>query len=179
MLSTLLPVRVCTPDAGLADSDNLKAAARAAQEFARLATAPNTRKAYRSDWADFAAWCAAQHLDPLPARPESVGLYLASMADTHKMSTITRRLAAITKQHRNRGYDSPASMKHSAVHDVIAGMRRKRGTRPEPKRALSTDELRQMATATPATPHGLRDHALLLIGFAGGFRRSELAAIDC
>jgi integrase len=177
MSSTLLPVPVNTPNASLAGSDNLKAAAAAAQEFARLATAPNTRKAYRSDWADFAAWCAREHIVALPASPVSVGLYLASLAGTHKMSTIVRRLAAITKQHRNAGYESPASLKHSAVHDVIAGMRRKRGTRPEPKRALSTDELRRMVTAIPATPRGLRDRALLLIGFAGGFRRSELAAI--
>jgi site-specific recombinase XerD len=169
---------VRTPDAGLAGSDNLKAAAAAAQEFARLATAPNTRKAYRSDWADFTAWCAREHLAALPASPVSVGLYLASLAGTHKMSTIVRRLAAITKQHRNAGYESPASLKHSAVHDVIAGMRRKRGTRPEPKRALSTDEFRRMVTAIPAMPRGLRDRALLLIGFTGGFRRSELAAID-
>jgi site-specific recombinase XerD len=179
MSSTLLPALVSVPDAGLALSDNLKAAVAAAQEFARLATAPNTRKAYRSDWADFAAWCAREHLAALPASPESIGLYLASLAGTHKISTIVRRLAAITKQHRNRGYESPASLKHSAVHDVIAGMRRKRGTRPEPKRALLTDELRAMVTAIPSTPHGLRDRALLLIGFAGGFRRSELAALDC
>jgi integrase len=68
-------------------------------------------------------------------------------------------------------------MRHSAVHDVVAGIRREKGTRADAKRALSTDELRAMVARIPATPHGLRDRALLLIGFAGGFRRSELAAI--
>jgi integrase len=115
---------------------------------------------------------------PLPARPEAVGLYCAALAETHKISTITRRLAAIARQHRNAGYDSPASMRHSAVGDVIAGMRRDRGTRPDQKRALSTDELRSMVKAIPATPHGQRDCALLLVGFCGGFRRSELAPLD-
>jgi hypothetical protein len=65
-------------------------------------------------------------------------------------------------------------MRHSAVGDVIAGMRRDRGTRPDQKRA---GELRSMVAAIPATPHGLRDQALLLVGFSGGFRRSELAAL--
>jgi site-specific recombinase XerD len=68
-------------------------------------------------------------------------------------------------------------MRHSAVHDVVAGTRREKGTRADAKRALSTDELRAMVARILATPHGLRDRALLLIGFAGGFRRSELAAI--
>jgi site-specific recombinase XerD len=100
-----------------------------------MASADNTLRAYTSDWADFAAWCGAQHLEALPARPETVGLYLASLAETHKPSTITRRLAAIAKQHRNAGLDSPASMRHSAVGDVVAGIRRKKGTRAEAKPA--------------------------------------------
>jgi len=178
MSSQLLPAPVgaATPAAGI--SDTLKSAYDQAQRFASMATASNTRKAYRSDWADFAAWCARQQLAPLPARPETVGLYCAALAETCKISTITRRLAAISKQHRNAGCDSPASLRHSAVGDVIAGMRRDRGTRPDQKRALSTDELRRMVAAIPDTPHGLRDGALLLIGFSGGFRRSELAALD-
>lgn len=179
MSSNLLPAVIPPPpSAALAMSDTLKSALKAAERFIGMATAPNTLKAYAADWADFVAWCEQQRLAALPARPETVGLYLASLADTRKVSTVTRRLAAIAKQHRNAGYESPASMKHSAVHDVIAGIRRERGTRPETKRALSTGELRRMVTAIPAAPRGLRDRALLLIGFAGGFRRSELAAID-
>jgi site-specific recombinase XerD len=179
MSSTLLPAVIPPPpSADLAVSDTLKSALEAAQRFVSMATASNTVKAYSADWADFARWCATEHLQALPAQPETVGLYIASLADTHKVSTIARRLAAIAKRHRNAGFDSPASMKHSAVHNVISGMRRDRGTRPDAKRALSTDELRCMVTAIPATPHGLRDRALLLIGFCGGFRRSELAAID-
>jgi site-specific recombinase XerD len=179
MSSNLLPAVIPPPpSAELAVSDTLKLALEAARRFVSMATAPNTLKAYTADWADFAGWCAEQHLAALPARPETVGLYCATLAETHKASTITRRLAAIAKQHRNAGFDSPASMRHSAVHDVIAGIRRERGTRPDVKRALSTDELRRMITAMPTTNHGLRDRALLLIGFAGAFRRSELAALQ-
>jgi site-specific recombinase XerD len=178
MPESLLPAVVPPPpSAAPALGATLKSAFEAAQKFTAMATSDNTRRAYTADWADFAAWCRAHHLDSLPARPETVGLYSAALAGTHKPSTITRRLAAIAKQHRNAGFDSPASMRHSAVGDVIAGIRRERGTRPGAKRALSTGELRRMVTAIPATPHGLRDRALLLVGFAGGFRRSELAAI--
>jgi site-specific recombinase XerD len=176
MPNHLLPAPAGTAaSAEIAPNDMLKSAFEAAQRFASMATASNTQRAYNA--ADFATWCSAQHLEALPARPETVGLYLASLAETHKVSTITRRLAAIAKQHRNAGLDSPASMRHSAVHDVVAGIRRDKGTRAQTKRALSTDELRAMVARIPATPHGLRDRALLLIGFAGGFRRSELAAI--
>jgi site-specific recombinase XerD len=165
------------PTAGLAVSDTLKSAVEAAQRFAGMATADNTQRAYTADWADFSAWCAAQGLESLPARPETVGLYCAALAETHKPSTITRRLAAIAKQYRNSELESPASLRHSAVHDVIAGIRREKGTKPDQKRALATEELRRMITAIPEDLLGLRDRALLLIGFAGGFRRSEMAAI--
>jgi site-specific recombinase XerD len=157
--------------------DTLKSAFEAAQRFTAMATADNTRRAYTADWVDFAQWCSARQLESLPARPETVALYSAALAQTHKISTIMRRLAAIAKQHRNAGLESPASLRHSAVHDVIAGIRREKGTRPDAKRALSTSELRRMVASIPATPHGLRDRALLLVGFAGGFRRSEVAAI--
>jgi site-specific recombinase XerD len=177
MSDSLLPAAIPSASTAIVISDTLKSALEAAQRFSAMATANNTQRAYTADWADFAAWCATEHLEALPARPETVGLYSAALAETHKISTITRRLAAIAKQHRNAGLESPASLRHSAVHDVIAGIRREKGTRPEVKRALSTDELRKMVSAMPATPHGLRDRALLLIGFSGGFRRSELAAI--
>jgi site-specific recombinase XerD len=177
--SNLLPA-VIPPPAPVAEpaiSDVLKSAIEAAQRFASMATADNTQRAYTADWADFSDWCAAEGLESLPARPETVGLYCAALAETYKPATITRRLAAIAKQHRNAGHESPASLRHSAVHDVIAGIRRDKGVRQDQKRALATDELRRMIVAIPEDLLGLRDRALLLIGFSGGFRRSELAAI--
>jgi site-specific recombinase XerD len=162
-----------------AASDTLIAALAAAQRFVDMAMSKSTVKAYTSDFAHFEAWCRAQRLPSLPAKPSTVGLYLASMAESgYKISTIARRLAAIALLHRDRNLPSPASLKFPAVGGVIRGIQREKGVRPDQKRALTTDELRKMVTALPNTPLGLRNRALLLIGFAGGFRRSELARID-
>jgi site-specific recombinase XerD len=149
-----------------------------AQKYVRMATSENTLRAYRADWADFCQWCEQHRLRPYPADPSTVGLYIASLAATHKTSTITRRLATISKQHRDHGKSSPCSMRYSAICEVMRGIRREKGVRAEAKAALSTDQLRAMVGALPQSPRGLRDRALLLIGFAGGFRRSELAALD-
>jgi site-specific recombinase XerD len=144
-----------------------------------MAMSKSTMKAYTSDFAHFEAWCRRERLPSLPAKPSTVGLYLASMAESgYKISTIARRLAAIAIMHRDRNLPSPASLKFPAVGGVIRGIQREKGVRPEQKRALTTEELRRMVNALPNTPHGLRNRALLLIGFAGGFRRSELAGID-
>ena len=160
-------------------SDTLMAALEAAERFVAMAMTKSTLKAYRTDFAHFQNWCRAQRLPSLPAKPATVAAYCAAMAESgFKISTITRRLAAITMLHKDRGFAEPASLRLKPVGDVIRGIRREKGSRPEQKRALNSDELRKMVTAMPATPHGLRDRALLLIGFAGGFRRSELAAID-
>jgi site-specific recombinase XerD len=143
-----------------------------------MANAPNTIRAYESDWAHFEAWCRQQRLRWFPADPATVGLYVAELASTHKISTITRRLASISRYHRDRNRYNPASMRYSAVCEVIRGIKREKGVRMKAKAALSADELRRMVTALPQSLRGLRDRALLLIGFAGGFRRSELAALD-
>jgi site-specific recombinase XerD len=186
MESSLLPVALTAPVPPLAvvsteaaASDSLIAALEAAQRYVDMAMSKSTLKAYTSDFAHFHEWCRAQRLPSLPAKPSTVGAYCASMAESgHKISTITRRLAAIAMLHRDRDLSSPASLKFPLVGEVIRGIRREKGTRPEQKRALTTEELRKMVTALPNTPHGLRDRALLIIGFAGGFRRSELAAIN-
>jgi len=150
----------------------------AAQKYARMAASENTRRAYRADWAHFVQWCRDQRLCALPAEAETVRLYVAALASTHKLSTIHRRLSVITRRQRDYGSWTPAAKKTGAVRDVIRGIQREKGVRPEQKRPLSTEELRRMVIALPATPLGLRNRALLLIGFAGGFRRSGLAAID-
>jgi site-specific recombinase XerD len=150
----------------------------AAQKYVAMATSKNTLRAYRNDWADFSRWCEEHRLRAYPADPATVGLYIAALAETHKVSTITRRLAAISKQHRDHGKYSPCSMRYSQICEVLRGIRREKGVRTEAKVALSTDQLREMVSALPQSPRGQRDRALLLVGFAGGFRRSELAALD-
>jgi integrase len=97
------------------------------------------------------------------------------------VSTLQRRLTAINYYHRQHGDGrpfGPASMKHAAIAMVMKGLKREKGTRADAKTALSTEQLRAMVARLPESPRGLRDRALLLVGFAGGFRRSELAALD-
>jgi site-specific recombinase XerD len=138
-----------------------------------------TLRAYTRDFAHFGDWCRARRLPSLPSKPAVVGAYCASLAESGlKVSTITLRLTVIALFHRDRDFPSPASLRLPQVGNVIRGIRREKGEQPKQKRALTTEELRKMVTRMPATPLGLRNRAVLLIGFAGGFRRSELARID-
>ena len=150
-----------------------------AEQFLRAAKAPSTLRAYRSDWEHFQRWCEQHSLCPLPASPETVALYLTALAATHRPATMTRRLTAITKAHQIAGEPSPATMQQPAVSETLKGIRRTLGTAQHTKAALLTADIRRMLDALPDTLAGCRDRALLLLGFAGGFRRSELAALDC
>jgi len=149
-----------------------------AEEFVRAAKAPATLRAYRSDWTHFRTWCDEHTLCPLPASPKTVALYLSALAATHRPATMTRRLTAITKAHQIAGHPSPATMQQPAVSETLKGIRRTLGTAQQIKAPLLTADVRRMVEALPDNLAGRRDRALLLLGFAGGFRRSELAALD-
>src|SRR6185369_6069047 len=81
--------------------------------FLTAAKAPNTRRAYRSDWRHFEGWCAAHQLISLPATPETVTFYLAALAADHKPATLRRKLTSISKAHQAAGHPSPATMQHA------------------------------------------------------------------
>lgn len=148
-----------------------------AQSYAENARAENTRRAYRSDWRQFESWCSGHGLDALPASPATVGIHLAAMADRgYKPATIQRRLTAITYAHRAAGYE--LNTKHPAIRELFAGIRRTVGAAQVQKQALLTEDVRAMVRVLPDTTLGLRDRALLLLGFAGAFRRSELVGLD-
>lgn len=148
-----------------------------ARDYAAASKADNTRRAYRSDWAGFSSWCAANGLECLPAAPETVALYLTSRAEAgRKASTLTRCLAAISEAHLAVGLVSPRGS--STVKAVLRGIRRTTGTDPHQKAALLPGELKAMLEALPGTLAGLRDRALLLVGFVGAFRRSELVGLN-
>ena len=149
-----------------------------ARTFLRAAKANNTLRAYRSDWADFAAWCREHGQPALPATPETVAYYLTARAATHRPASLQRRLTAITKAHQAAGHPSPASTQHAAVSEILKGIRRTLGTAQQGKEPLFTTDLRKMIAALPQNLQGARDRALLVLGFAGGFRRSELVALD-
>jgi site-specific recombinase XerD len=149
-----------------------------AEQFVRAAKAPATLRAYRSDWEHFQGWCQQHTFCSLPASPETVALYLTALAATHRPSTMNRRLTAITKAHQIAGFPSPSTLQQPAVSETLKGIRRTLGTAPETKAPLLTADIRHMVQALPPNLAGHRDRALLLLGFAGGFRRSELAALD-
>jgi site-specific recombinase XerD len=151
----------------------------AAQEFARAAKSPATRRAYASDLRDFDAWCAAKRRAPLPAEPETVRLYVTHLARTGSAaSTIQRRLAAISQVHQLAGHMPPPTADWE-VRQVVQGIRRSLGTAPAQKEAVLTATLRRLVASCDAkTRVGARDRALLLLGFGAALRRSELVALD-
>ena len=153
-----------------------------ARDYIHAAKASATIRAYRSDFRHFEAWCQAHGLGALPAAPQTVALYLAEYGGLLKAATLQRRLAAIAKGHQAAGYASPASMSNAAVSEVWKGIKREHGTAQQGKAAVLTSDLRAMLRSLPDGLLGVRDRALLLVGFAGAFRRSELAALrveDC
>jgi len=107
----------------------------AAQAFARKAAAPATLRAYRADWAHYAAWCEAHGFSPVPAAPATVGAYIASLAGTHAPTTIRRRLAALGKMHRFN--DLPWNPAHRDIQGPLQGLLRTHG-RPVQKAAALT-----------------------------------------
>lgn len=146
-------------------------------DYLAASTSPATVRAYRSDWADFAAWCERYGAAPLPAAPEIVALYLTDLAETHKPATLTRRVSAIAKAHKAAKHESPTQA--AVVRDALTGIRREKRTAPDAKAPVTVDDLRAIVGAElPGGAKGTRDRALLLVGFAGGLRRSELVGID-
>jgi len=145
-----------------------------ARAYAEAARAPATLRAYAADWRIFTAWCAAHGVDALPATPHTVALFLADLEG--RPSTLRRKLAAIAVMHRAAGHDSPTE--HGVVRATFAGIRRERGVAPRPKTALLVDELRAAVATCGERRIDVRDRALILLGFAGALRRSELVGLD-
>ena len=145
------------------------------REYIRASKSENTLRGYQSDWRHFCAWCEAHGQSPLPATSETVASYIAGCASHLKVGSIQRRLNAITEAHKAMGLDSPT---HSPlVANTMKGIRRTLGTTAAQKAPALTDDIRAMLDATDAGMIGLRDRALILLGFAGAFRRSELVGL--
>jgi integrase len=149
-----------------------------ADHFSKPATAPTSERAYGSDFADFAAWCDPLGRTWMPASPETVATYLASLAEVGlKASTIRRRKAAIAFMQRWEG--QPPLTHDEIVTKTLAGIRLKLGTAPNQAPPATGDIVEQIIRGIPvSTKADLRDRALILLGFAGAFRRSELVGID-
>lgn len=133
--------------------------------------ADSTRRAYRSDFAHFLAWGGS-----VPASPDAVAAYLAAHAEVLSPATLTRRLASVALAHRAKGLASPTSAE--VVRAVLRGIRRTQGTSQASATPLLRDDLFIVLDCMGTGLKDVRDRALLLIGFAGGFRRSELVSLD-
>jgi len=147
----------------------------AAKRYASKSRSDNTLKAYASAWREFEKFAGA---GALPASPQTVIAYLVALADNGaKVSTIGVKLAAVSFRHKADKLTDPTE--HEDVKLVVAGIRRELGTRPAKKAPVTLDDLRKMVEACDSgTLAGKRDRALLLLGWAGAFRRSELTALD-
>ena len=165
--------------AGMPGSGTLERLAETAREYARSSRADATRRAYGGDWRRWTAWCARRGADPLAADPEAVGLWLADMASGDpplSVATVERRLSGLCGCLADRGMRLDRADRH--VASVLAGIRRRHGRPPRGKAALSAGDILAMAAFLPMDLRGIRDRAMLLLGFAGGFRRSELVGLD-
>jgi site-specific recombinase XerD len=149
------------------------------ERFLEHALSENTWKAYRTDWRLFELWCAERDLMSLPAQAETVAGYIAHLASVEgcKAATIERKLSSISVRHGTRGLESPT--KTVLARETLRGTRNTIGAAQTKKKPIVTDELaRIIATCEALHPlAAARDRALLLIGFAGAMRRSEIAAL--
>lgn len=146
------------------------------REFIRASKAESTVRGYRADWGDFCGWCKARNLSPVPAFPETVATYIAECAERLKVGSLQRRLNAIAEAHKFVGLESPTAS--GMVRNTLKGIRRTNGAGTTQKAPTLIEDIRAMVEATDASLIGARDRALILLGFAGAFRRSEVVSLD-
>lgn len=138
--------------------------------------APATRRAYRCDWQAFQLWCDSQARCPLPADAQTVRAWLEDQAAAgYAVATIQRRLVTIRQVHRQHGITSPTDAPEVAAAWTAA--RRRLGTAPRQVAPITIELLRRLVANCATTSAGHRDRALLVVGFAGALRRSEIAAL--
>lgn len=153
-----------------------------ARDYARAAASENTLKAYAKDWAHFTRWCRMKGAEPLPPSPEMIGLYMADLAagsgpsPALSVATIDRRLSGLTWNYAQRGFTLDRKNRHIAT--VLAGIKRKHARPPVQKAAILAEDILAMVATLPFGLRGLRDRAILLLGYAGGLRRSEIVSLD-
>lgn len=166
----------------VAGSGTLDQLVDTARGYARSAASDNTLKAYAKDWAHFTRWCRMKGTEALPPSPEMIGLYLADLASPTNnapalsASTIERRLSGLAWNYSQRGFALNRKNRHIAT--ILAGIRRRHARPPMQKEAILAEDIRAMVATLPFDLRGLRDRAVLLLGYAGGLRRSEIVSLD-
>ena len=144
----------------------------------KAARAGSTLRAYAHDWQQFRLWCEQNALIARPASPQTVILYSTDLAKNQlkKWNTLSRRLAAISQLHSQAGFESPT--RSWAVKQFLQGLRRELGVAPVRKKPVLVADLQEILKQIPDSLLGKRDRALLLVGFTGAFRRSELIGLN-
>ena len=141
---------------------------------------PNTIRAYESDYKDFTAFCIKNNFNPLPANPKILSLYLTNLSQTSKFSTLKRRIASISVIHKLKGHY--IDTKHPIIMENLLGIKRLKGSNQKAKKPILINDLKALIDVINEIKikenRKLRDKALILVGFAGGFRRSELVALE-
>ncbi len=136
----------------------------------------NTLRAYQADFKDFSAFCAKNGLNFLPTEPKILSLYLTHLSATSKFSTLKRRIASISVIHKLKGHY--LDTKHPIIVENLLGIKRIKGSNQKAKKPILINDLRLIINAIDQSNQNeekkIRDKAIILIGFSGGFRRSEL-----
>ena len=136
--------------------------------------ASNTLRAYQSDFKDFSAFCIKNGLSSMPTLPKIISLYITHLSKSSKFSTLKRRIASISVIHKLKGHY--LDTKHPIIMENLHGIKRTLGSRQKAKKPILINDLKLIIKAIGKEK--IRDKALILVGFAGGFRRSELVNID-
>jgi len=145
-----------------------------AQDLIAARHAPATRVAYASDWRQFCTWATKHGVQSLPASVDAVVLFLSDLAGQGiKSTSIVRKASAIKFAHRDAGFASPTDME--AVRATLSGIRRTLGAKPRQVAPVTIEVLESLLATCDDSLNGLRDKALLVVGFGGALRRSELA----
>ena len=176
----------------LAGSGSLDRLVDTAKDYARQALGENTNAAYKADWAHFSSWCRRRGAEPIGAAPcpdpQLIGLYIANCAAPDNkappqsatrplsVSTIERRLSGLAWHYQQRGFSLDRKDRHIAT--VLAGIKRKHARPPLQKEAILAEDILDMIATLSFGLRDQRDRAILLIGYAGGLRRSEIVSLD-
>ena len=146
----------------------------------RHSKANNTLRAYKSDFKDFGSFCASHGLKSLPTEPKIISLYLTHLSKTSKISTLRRRLVSISVIHKIKGYY--LDTKHPVIIENLLGIKRAKGSIQRGKKPLLINDLKAIVNVineqNSEEKIKLRDISIVLIGFGGGFRRSEITSIN-
>ena len=140
--------------------------------------APNTLRAYKADYKNFASFCIKNGFKPMPSEPKIISLYLTFLSKSSKFSTLKRRLASISVIHRLSGHY--IDTKHPMITENLLGIKRIKGSYQKAKKPILINDLKLIINAIDKDKNEknkVKNRALILMGFAGGFRRSELVAI--